>query len=296
MSTLKLNLCGNSEPLVSYLKNFAKIRNSLLLEIDTEIKAFVAKIFTMDRSAIRFSSITFDECSISIVSDNNKERGSKRIKAGILIQLNKLIKILERFGSDVDKEGKSNFIIRIDYDVMSNNGEDDYVATTIAFENDQLRMKMDGFKVSELIYLDDEKFKNDIFNVEDPVSLTLTPDIISSVIKTTDIIKVDPHADIMCFYVEGKDVFICDKQLDITSTNEEPNFVYKIGTLETEPGYPIKANILREKFIQMMDRVSCNYKFILGHRMGAGGEYVVDRILMDSENGSTKVVIAIQNI
>lgn len=291
-----MNLCGNSEPLVSYLKNFAKIRNSLLLEIDTEIKAFVAKIFTTDRSAIRFSSITFDECSISIVSDNGKNRNGARIKAGILIQLNKLIKILERFGSDVDNEGKSNFIIRVDYDIMNNNGADDFVATSIIFENDQLRMKMDGFKISELIYLDDEKFKNDIFNVEDPVTLTLTPDTISSVVKTTDIIKVDAHSDIMCFYVKGKDVFICDRQIDVTAADTEPNFVYKIGLLDAEPDYEISANILREKFIQMMDKVNCNYKLILGHRATGSGEYVVDRILMDSENGSTKVVIAIQNI
>lgn len=296
MYTLKLNLCGNSEPLVSYLKNFAKIRNSLLLEIDTEVKAFVAKIFTMDRSAIRFSSISFDESFISIVSDTGKDRNGNRIKAGILIQLNKLIKIIERFGSDVDSEGKSNFIIRIDYDIMNNSGENDYIATNIVFENDQLRMKMDGFKISELIYLDDEKFKNDIFNVEDPVSLMLTPDTIASVIKTTDIIKTDAHSDIMCFYVEGKDVFICDKKIDITSTDSEPSFVYKIGSLESEPGYEIHANILREKFIQMMDKSSCNYKLILGHRATGNNEYVVDRILMDSENGSTKVVIGIQNI
>ena len=145
MNTLKLNLNGSAEPLVNYLKNFAKIQNSLLLEIDTDMKVFVAKIFTRERSAVRFSSISFEDCSISIVSDNSKERGSNRIKAGILIQLNKLIKMIERFGSDTDKEGKSDFIIRIDYDTLVNNGNTDYIATVIAFENSYLKMKMDGF-------------------------------------------------------------------------------------------------------------------------------------------------------
>jgi hypothetical protein len=257
------------------------------------MKAFVAKIFTIDRSAIRFSSISFDECSIKIVSDTDKERKEERIKAGILIQLNKLIKIIERFGSDVDKEGNANFIIRIDYDIQNNNGTMDYVATSLGFENSQLKMKMDGFKLSEFIYFDDDKFKNDIFNVEDPISLDLTSDTIASVIKTSDIIKIDPHSDIMRFYIDGCDVFVCDRPLD---EDKAPCFVYKIGTLETEPGYEISANILREKFIQMMDKASCNYKMILGHRKSPNGEYVVDRILFDSENGSTKVVIAIQNI
>lgn len=291
MNTLKLNLNGSAEPLVNYLKTFAKIQNSLLLEIDTEAKAFVAKIFTRDRSAIRFSSISFEDCSISIVSDNSKDRGSNRIKVGILIQLNKLIKMIERFGSDVDKEGKSDFIIRIDYDVLNTNDMVEYVAAVIAFENSYLKMKMDGFKLSELGYLPDDKFKNDIFNVDDPVILSLPADTINSVIKAIDIVKMDPLADIMRFYVEDKNVYVCDS---VGGANaKEPNFVYKLGTLENDPGYPISAVILRDRFIQMVDKGDKGAKLILGHRKNSNGEYLVDRILFDSEDGMTKVVIGI---
>lgn len=292
MSTLKLNLNGSSEPLVNYLKNFAKIQNSLLLEIDTEMKVFVAKIFTKDRSAIRFSSISFEDCSISIVSDNSKDRGANRIKVGILIQLSKFIKIIERLGADVDKENNSNFIIRIEYDSLVSNGNTDYIATLIAFENSYLKMKMDGFKLSELFYLPDDKFKNDIFNVDDPVILSLSADTVTSVIKATDIVKVDPLADVVRFYVEDKDVFVCDTPN--TDDAKEPNFVYKLGTLEADPGYPISAVILREKFIQMVDKGDKGCKLILGHRKNSMGEYMVDRILFDSEDGMTKVVIGVQ--
>lgn len=290
MSTLKLNLNGNSEPLVNYLKNFAKIQNSLLLEIDTDMKVFVAKIFTKERSAIRFSSISFEDCSISILSDNGNDRGTARIKAGILVKLNMLIKMIERFGADVDKEGKSDFNIRIDYDKMNNaNDTIDYVATTLVFENKYLKMKMDGFKLTELYYLSDERFKNDIFNVDDPVVLPLSSDTINSVIKATDIVKTDPNADIVRFYVENKEVYVCDV---MGTDGKEPNFVYKLGALEADPGYPISAVILRERFIQMVDKGDC--KLILGHRKNSVGDYVVDRILFDSNDGSTKVVISVQ--
>ena len=293
MSTLKLNLNGNSEPLVNYLKSFAKIQNSLLLEIDTEMKVFVAKVFTKNRSAIRFSSISFEDCSISIVSDNSKDRGNNRIKAGILIQLSKFIKIIERFGSDVEKgTNNSNFIIRIDYDTLTNANGTDYIATVIAFENSYLKMKMDGFKLSELLYLPDDKFKNDIFNVDDPVMLNLSADTISSVIKALDIVKVDPSADVVRFYVEDKDVFVCDAPIGTDA--KEPNFVYKLGTLEADPGYPISAVILRDKFIQMVDKGDKDCRLILGHRKNSMGEYMVDRILFDSKDGMTKVVIGIQ--
>lgn len=291
MFTLKLNLNGNSEPLVNYLKTFAKIQNSLLLEIDTELKVFVAKIFTRDRAAIRFSSISFEDCSISIVSDSCKERGTDRIKVGILIQLSKLIKMIERFGADVDKEGKSDFIIRIDYDTLTSNDSTDYIATTIAFENSYLKMKMDGFKITELFYLPDEKFKNDIFNVEDPVILPLSSETINSVIKATDIVKVDPLADIVRFYVEGNKVYVCDADND--SGSKEPNFVYELGSLESAPGYPVSAVILRDRFIQMVDRSDKGRKLILGHRKNSAGEYIVDRILFNSEDGMTKVVLGV---
>ena len=104
---LKLTLNGSVDPFVNYLKNFAKIRPSLLIEIDTKLKAFVAKTFSEDRASIRFSAISFDDCHIAVTAhENEKELGDNRIKTGILIQLPKLIKIVERFGSDVDDKGR----------------------------------------------------------------------------------------------------------------------------------------------------------------------------------------------
>ena len=73
---LKLNLSGSAEPLINYLKSYLRIRDSLLLEIDTEKRAFVAKTFTDDRSAVRFASLMFDDAAITVVSDDgNKFEG-----------------------------------------------------------------------------------------------------------------------------------------------------------------------------------------------------------------------------
>ena len=291
---LKLNLNGSVDPFVSYLKNFAKIRPSLLIEIDTKSKAFVAKTFSEDRASIRFSSITFDECNMSVVSHDGEETlGDNRIKAGILIQLPKLIKIVERFGSDVDDKGNSNFEIVVDYDLLKNQqtGNSDYVTTSISFNSSLLKMKMDGFRISELKYLSDDIFNNTVFSVQDPVSFEISSSTIASIIKTSDIIKVDSRKDALVFYVEGKNVYV----KDFISKDKAPNFVYKIGELENAPDYEIKASIFREKFIDMMDKTEDNYKVILGHRPLGNGEYIVDRILFDSLSSSTKVVISIIN-
>ena len=295
---LKLNLNGEVNPFINYLKNFAKIRPSLLIEIDTKSNAFIAKTFSEDRASVRYSAITFSDCQMTVVeNDGESELNGKRIKAGILIHLPKLIKIIERFGSDVDDKGMCNFDIDIDYDKMKNqDGTEDFVATTISFSSKILKMKMDGFRITELKYLPDDVFNNVVFNVEDPVTFELHPATIQSVIKTSDIIKMDARKDTLVFYVDGLDVFVKDYTGKDEKGNDKPaNFIYKIGTLEQKPDYEIRAAIFREKFIQMMDKTDDTFNVILGRRKTPSGDYVVDRILFDSTTSQTKVVISIVN-
>ena len=121
---LRLNLKGSVEPFISYLKNYLRIRESLLLEIDTNTRAFVAKTYTEDKSSVRFSSIMFDDANVTIVSDDGEEtRGESRIKVGILIHLKRFIQIIERLGADLDKDGNANFNLEIEYDQLVNQND-----------------------------------------------------------------------------------------------------------------------------------------------------------------------------
>lgn len=288
---LKLTLNGSVDPFVNYLKNFAKIRPSLLIEIDTNNKpCFIAKTFSEDRAAVRFSAVDFETCNMVISEhDGEKELGTNRIKVGILIQLPKLIKIVERFGEIKDDSGNSSFDIKLDYDVLKNqDGTSDYVATSISFISSVLKMKMDGFRISELKYLSDETFNNVVFNVHDPVDFEITPNVITSIIKTSDIIKVDPRKDALVFYVDGLDVYVKDTY----DKKKAPNFIYKIGQLSQKPDYDIHVSIFREKFIQMMDKTDETFKVMLGRTKNTDGSYDVDRILFDSLSTRTGIVIS----
>ena len=290
--TLKLNLNGSAEPFINYLKSYLRIRESLLLEIDTNLRAFVAKTFTEDRSSVRFSSITFDEASVSIVSDNGEEeRNGERIKVGILIQLKKFIQIVERLGSDVNEKGESNFNIEIDYEPLQNQKDKsiDFITTSISFASDILKMRMDGFRISELTYLSDDKFKNIVFNVTDSVSIKITPSSISSIIKTSEIVKTDVRKDALVFYNEDKTLFVKDRGL---SSSDKPNFVYKLGELDTTPIYPINIPITRDRFLKMLDKADESFSIIIGKNTINGN---VDRILFDAVESTTKIVIAAMN-
>ena len=289
---LKLNLNGSADPFINYLKSYLRIRESLLLEIDTNLRAFVAKTFTEDRSSIRFSSISFDDANVSIVSDNGEEeRNGSRIKVGILIQLKKFIQIVERLGSDVNEKGESNFNIEIDYEPFQNTNDKsvDFVTTSISFNSEILKMRMDGFRISELTYLSDDTFKNYVFNATDAVSIEISSSTINSIIKTSDIVKIDVRKDALVFYNEDKILYVKDRGV---GSDKKSNFVYKIGELDTEPLYPINIPLTRDRFLKMLDKSDENFKIIIGKNTIDGS---VDRVLFDAVNSTTKIVIGSMN-
>ena len=286
---LKLKLNGSAEPFINYLKSYLRIRESLLLEIDTENRAFVAKTSTQDKSAIRFASITFDESKISIVSDDGEnERNGTRIKVGILLQLKKFIQIVERFGSEVDKEGNSEFDIIISYEpYIHEDNTRDFVSTQVQFVSKTLKMKIDGFRITDLSYIPDDDFVNKIFNLSESVSCEITSEKVNNIIKNSEIVKMDPRKDTLIFFNEGKSLNV---KSYIGSKDKEPDFEYKIGELDAEPNYEIELPINREKFIKMLDKSTESFKLILGkYIMGDYNE--IDRLLFDSVNSTTKIVI-----
>lgn len=289
---LKLNLSGSAEPLINYLKSYLRIRDSLLLEIDTEKRAFVAKTFTDDRSAVRFASLMFDDASITVVSDDGEtERGGTRIKLGILHHLKKLIQIVERFGSDADEKGESQFEIVFDYQPLLKDRNVEYVATEVSFVSPILKMKMDGFRTAEFAYLSDAEFLERIFSAQDPVYVDVSAESIDTIIKTSEIVKTDVKKDALVFFVDDNTLYVQNRMSD---KNKPSDFVYKVGTVDKDSTYPIRFPVNREKFIKMITKAEGNLRIILGHsgKVGVDDNYTVNRILFDSLNTSTKIVIA----
>jgi len=290
---LIIHLDGSSEKFINYLKNFSKISSSLLLEIDPFNKQFIAKTFSEDKSAVRFSAITFDECNMQVLELGTQDEDSFRIKLGVLVQLPKMIKILERFENDIESD-KNNFNIAINYDFIKNsNGETtDCVAENIQFTSNILNMKMDGFRPSEFKYLSDDVFNNKVFKIENPVEFTLAAATIANIVKTSDIIKIDPKKDGLVLYVDGCDVFIKDLTGKDSKGKDIPsNFTYKLGALPSPLGFEVRLPIFRERFIQLLDKVDEDFIVLFGK--SSAGE--VDRLAMQSTTSATKLVISIIN-
>lgn len=291
---LKLQMGGgNADGLITYLENYAKIRQSLLLEIDVENKCFVAKGFVEDRSAIRYSSLNFEDANIQIVS--TPENINSRIQVGILNNLDKLIKIVKRFGTYLN-EGESTVNIIVKFDYAFNDKKDEVLAaTSISFKTNQLSMKFDCFKVSEFCSLADSEFFDKIFHVTNETRFPLTEETIKNIVSTSDIVSLKSKEDVVIFGIENNRVFVMDKLKKTDSKGnliQEPSFSLNIATLETESSNEIYVPIRRETFIKMMGKADSNYDVIIGYLQLPDGSSVINRVLFDSKESATKVVIS----
>jgi hypothetical protein len=290
---LKLNINGSAEPFIKYLEDFYRIRQDLLLEIDPTEQRFVCKISTDARSCVRYSSITFEECNMRIISHTGAEElQTDRIKAGILSQLNKFISIIKRFSINSDKDGNVNFNIVINYDKLINADKSiDYVATKLACVSDILTMRIDGFRISELVYIDDNKFNTVVFGVEDPVTFKMDANTINSLIKNSDIMKSDERTDAIIFYNKDREIWA----KSIIKEGMDPTFEYKIGDLNVDPMYNINFSVRKKNFTTMLNKTDEDYTVIIGRRTNSLGQLVIDRILFKSLCSDTKIAIAIIN-
>ena len=291
---LKLQISGgNASGLITYLENYAKIRQSLLLEIDVENKCFVAKGLVDDRSAIRYSSLNFEDTNIQIVSA--PENINSRIQVGILSNLDKFIKIVKRFDTYLAAEDAVvNIIVKFDY-AFNDKKDEVLAATMISFKTKQLSMKFDCFKVSEFCSLPDSEFFNKIFHVTNEIRFPLTVDTIKNIVSTSDIVSMNARGDILIFEINNNQVSVMDKLVktdDNGNIIQEPSFSLNIASLETSSSNEIYVPIRRETFIKMMGKADSNYEVIIGYHLLPDGSSTINRVLFESVTANTKVVIS----
>ena len=280
---LKLKTKGSSAPFADYLKKFAKVRKSLLLEIDPNKECFVAKTYTEDHSVVFASTLSFENAGFEIVEHTGDTNGN-RIKLGIVVNLDKLIKIVNQFGS--------NFEMSFNYDILTNDDKEDYICQEVSFKSNILRMKMNGSKIGEFQYLPDDTFENRVFKVADEVKVPVSSDTVSTAIKTSAIAAIDPKKDSLIFYIDNGALYVKDNVgKDENGDDRVSNFEYKLADLTDAPAYPVRLPISREKFVLVLDGNSEAFEVIIGKDVNGD----LSRILFASTETDTKIVISTIN-
>ena len=190
----------------------------------------------------------------------------------------------ERFGSDLDGTDQTSFSINIVYDkVLNPDNTFNYVSSGVGFSSKALSMKFDGFKLTEFRYMTDDVFFNTVFSVSDAICFELSPELIDNTVKTSDIIKRNPKEDLLFISVKDSQVFVHDVTKQSLS-----NFNYNLCSLSEKSDVELSVPIRRDTFIRMFSKTEETFKISLGKSVKG----VLDRVVFDSLNSPTKIVIS----
>jgi hypothetical protein len=280
---MKLILKSNNstEALSSYLKKFTKLRKSLLLEIDPFEQKFVAKSFSEDHSVVRYSALTFSDANFEVVSCDDMSY-KQRIKLGMTVNLDKFIKIIDRFDS--------NYNLSFSFQQVNlPDGTVDYHCDNVYFDSNVLKMKVNGSKITDFQHLTDEVFNTKVFNVNSPINIPVSSDTIQNILKTADIVSVDIKKDSLVFFTRNSSLYVKDYTgLDGNGVEKEPNFEYCILTDANAINYDFRLPISRERIVQVLTDSKEDYTIIVGKDVTDE----VSRIMFSSNNSDTKIVVS----
>jgi len=167
VKTIEFNV-NNPNTFTSYLKKFASIDKSVLLELDLENSQFVAKSTNEERSIVKRSILLFSEAGFEL-----KTKLKIRIKIGIY-NISRLIKIIDQFGSEFQ------FIVKYD-EIVGNNNQIDYAAISLIITNNDLKFNNECTSLNIFKYISDKIFNDTIIKVDNIILFDLTKETIEKI-------------------------------------------------------------------------------------------------------------------
>jgi hypothetical protein len=196
----------NSTNFINWLKKFNIIEKSLLLEVDTNEKTFIAKSYNDEKSIIKFSKISFEEAGFMLNS-----KTTDFIKLGIY-SIGQLIKSLNTFSE--------NLTMTINYDTIKNdNGEDENAGLSILIKNDELKVKVECTSLNIFKYISDTLFKN-ICTTDEITRFDLSKEFIE---KINNLLVLDKDYKFFEFIIKNNKVYIKGKtfELELAENGDE---------------------------------------------------------------------------
>jgi hypothetical protein len=192
----------NVKSFTAWLKRFASIDNSLLLEIDEKTSTFIAKAYNEEHSVVKMSRIKFDDAGLTI----KLNKDPKRIEVGIF-NIPRLIKIIDQF-NDVE------FILTVIYqDIKNNDSSVQYAGEKILLNSKNLKMSVDCTSLNIFQPLSDNKFNNEIAAVDEIGTFELSK---SNIEKINSLCTLDNEDKFIEFKFKDNEVLVSGKTFELT--------------------------------------------------------------------------------
>lgn len=237
----------------NWIKRFASINDSLLLEIDKTNNEFVAKTYNEEKSVVKFSKLNFSDAEFETITKTSLD---KRIKVGIH-SLKKLIKTLSHFS---DSEFKFSF----KYDkLIEDDSSESLSGTSMLLKNDSLKINITCTPLNIFKYINDDLFNNNIANTESSFSFSIQKEIID---KINSLISLDAEYKYLRFLTKDNKIYAKSKSFEyvIEEANDPKNS---------------EIEILKDQFSKVDTE---NYNCNLGE----------DRIVFHSKDSETITVLS----
>jgi hypothetical protein len=158
----------NVKPFSQWLKKFALIDPTLLLELDEVKQRFVAKSHNKEKSVVKCSEISFADAGFV----TKKQKDAKRVKIGVF-HISRLMKIMDQFAG-------GEFTFTVNYDELTGDTKD-FAAISLKFSNEKLKMTVECTSLNIFKYIADELFKNNIARVDSVCTFSLSKDTIETI-------------------------------------------------------------------------------------------------------------------
>lgn len=280
---------NSTKEFIDWLTAFKEIDDSLLIEVDLNKQSFIAKVTTEDQALVRYSQLPFEKAGFTnpnnFLDEDEKEVGldtigTERIKVGVFLTLEQLIKIAKTFET-VDYK----LIIEFDEN-LSNKGKSEWHAQSISFESYTLNMSMACSNVSEFVEITDDVFFNRIYKLENtPCHARVTLDNVKMLLNVAAIQSVNGNKDVMTFYVTY-DETAQKYALRVKDGLRAKSYDQLIGFVdEDKVEGDISLSAFRQKFIMATKGLNSNLIFSVAEESS--------RIFIDTEDEEYKTVVAI---
>jgi hypothetical protein len=185
----------------SWLKKFASIENSLLIEVDEENKCFTAKSYNEEKSVVKYSKISFVDAGFSV---NKESKDPQFVKVGIY-NIPRLMKSLDHFST-------GEFSFTVQYDEVMDGKDKNLAGTALLIKNPSLKIKIECTSLNIFKYISDEMFMERIAKTNPITVFGLSTSKIDEINSLSDL---DKEYKFLEFINRDSKVFIRGKSFEL---------------------------------------------------------------------------------
>ena len=199
----------NVKTFSAWLKKFASIEKSLLIDVDEANQCFNAKSYNEEKSVVKSAKISFADAGFTTKTPSGE---SSPIQVG-LYDITRVMKSLDHFSS-------GEFSFEIKYDEVLEGQDKKLAASHILMKSTALKMKIATSSLKVFNYISDDLFTNRIAETLQVTEFDLPSVTIEEINSLCDL---DKEYKFLEFLVKDNKIFVKGKvfELDIADNGSE---------------------------------------------------------------------------